>query len=243
MGAFNVDRAERQFCATVGFCINTTPSWELAREDQLASLPLGDDQCNLQPDDEELDSRARKTSIHLACLCIVSRSPDRGDDVVTRSTPAPFCALKHVPCTVNGASPHSRRITSGSIGATMTASVVTRSYDFYRIGANDGEVTLSASAVRSRGIAKLFSMAIPDDPRLEAQPLAVGNVRLSNGQMHDVVFQASMGNTVYAFDAATGGELWKTNLGRPIVGTRQIDAWLVNVSWGILSTPVIDEAA
>ena len=24
MGAFNVDRAEKQFCATVGFCINTT---------------------------------------------------------------------------------------------------------------------------------------------------------------------------------------------------------------------------
>jgi hypothetical protein len=25
MGAFNVDRAEKQFCATVGFCINRTP--------------------------------------------------------------------------------------------------------------------------------------------------------------------------------------------------------------------------
>ena len=25
MGAFNVDRAEKQFCATVGFCINATP--------------------------------------------------------------------------------------------------------------------------------------------------------------------------------------------------------------------------
>ena len=125
----------------------------------------------------------------------------------------------------------------------MTASVVTRSYDFYRTGANDEEVTLSASAVRARGIAKLFSMSIPDDPRLEAQPLAIGNVRLSNGETHDVIYQASMGNTVYAFDAQTGNELWKTNLGRPIVGTRQIDAWLVNVAWGILSTPVIDEAA
>jgi hypothetical protein len=64
----------------------------------------------------------------------------------------------------------------------MTASVVTRSYDFYRTGANDEEATLSASAVRVRGIAKLFSMSIPDDPRLEAQPLAVGNVPLSNGE-------------------------------------------------------------
>ena len=125
----------------------------------------------------------------------------------------------------------------------MPDSVVTRSYDLYRTGANDEEITLSASAVRSRGIAKLFSMSIPDDPRLEAQPLAVANVRLSNGETHDVVLQASMGNTVYAFDAQTGGELWKTNLGPPIVGTRDIDAWLVNVNWGILSTPVIDQAA
>ena len=37
--------------------------------------------------------------------------------------------------------------------------------------------------------------------------------------------------------------MWKTNLGRPIIGTKQIDAWLVNVAWGILSTPVIDEVA
>ncbi len=52
-----------------------------------------------------------------------------------------------------------------------------------------------------------------------------------------------MGNTIYAFDAQTGGQLWRSNLGRPIVSTKQIDAWLINVAWGILSTPVIDEAA
>jgi hypothetical protein len=129
------------------------------------------------------------------------------------------------------------------MGSTMPSSVITCSYDFLRTGANDAEVTLSASAVRARGIVKLFSMPIPDDPRLEAQPLALGGVRLGNGATHDVIFQASMGNTVYAFDAWTGTELWKTNLGRPIVGTKQIDAWLINVAWGILSTPVIDEAA
>ncbi|HEY2137939.1 MAG TPA: hypothetical protein VGH49_18785 [Xanthobacteraceae bacterium] len=125
----------------------------------------------------------------------------------------------------------------------MTASVTTRSYDLARSGANDGETELSATAVRARGIAKLFSMTIPDDPRLEAQPLAVGGVHMPDGGIHDVIFQASMGNTVYAFDAQSGAPLWKTNLGRPIAGNRQIDAWLVNVAWGILSTPVIDEAA
>jgi outer membrane protein assembly factor BamB len=125
----------------------------------------------------------------------------------------------------------------------MAASITTRSYDTARTGANDAELVLSATAVRTRGIAKLFSLPIPDDPRLEAQPLAVGGVRLANGQMPDVIFQASMGNTIYAFDAQTGALLWKTNLGRPIAGTKAIDQWSINVAWGILSTPVIDEAA
>jgi PQQ enzyme repeat len=125
----------------------------------------------------------------------------------------------------------------------VAPSITTRGYNLARTGATDHEAVLSATAVRTRGITKLFSMQIPDDPRLEAQPLAVAGVRMANAQTHDAIFQASMGNTVYAFDAQTGTLLWKTNLGRPIVGTKQIDAWLVNVHWGILSTPVIDEAA
>lgn len=125
----------------------------------------------------------------------------------------------------------------------MATSITTRSYDNARTGANDAESALSATAVRTRGIVRLFSMSIVDDPRLEAQPLAVSGVRLANGATRDMIVQASMGNTVYAFDAHTGGLLWKSNLGRAITGTKAIDAWLVNVAWGILSTPVIDEAA
>lgn len=125
----------------------------------------------------------------------------------------------------------------------MATSITTRSYDSARTGANDAETVLSATAVRTRGVVRLFSLSIADDPRLEAQPLAVSGLRLANGATHDVILQASMGNTVYAFDAHSGALLWKTNLGRPITGTKAIDAWLVNVAWGILSTPVIDESA
>jgi hypothetical protein len=125
----------------------------------------------------------------------------------------------------------------------MAQSITTRDCNLARTGATDDETVLSATAVRTRGLAKLFSMQIPDDPRLEAQPLAVGGVHMAGGRTHDVIFQASMGNTVYAFDAQTGELLWRTNLGRPIADTKQMDAWLVNVAWGILSTPVIDEAA
>ncbi|OAF12459.1 hypothetical protein AYJ54_06445 [Bradyrhizobium centrolobii] len=125
----------------------------------------------------------------------------------------------------------------------MAASVTTRSYDHARTGANNSETVLTATAVRTKGIIKLFSIPIPDDPRLEAQPLAVGGVQAVNGQTHDLIFQASMGNWVYAFDAATGERVWATNLGRPIIGTSAIDGHMTNVNWGILSTPVIDEAA
>ena len=125
----------------------------------------------------------------------------------------------------------------------MATSITTRGYDTARTGANDAETVLSATAVRTRGIVRLFSMSIADDPRLEAQPLAVSGLRLANGETHDAILQASMGNTVYAFDAQSGALLWQRNLGRPITGTKSIDAWLVNVAWGILSTPVIDEPA
>jgi hypothetical protein len=96
--------------------------------------------------------------------------------------------------------------------------------------------------VRTKGIVRLFSIPIPDDPRLEA-PLAVAGVSLPGGQTRDLILQATMGNWIYAFDAETGARLWGKFLGRPITGTRAMDGYLINVNWGILSTPVIDEAA
>jgi hypothetical protein len=125
----------------------------------------------------------------------------------------------------------------------MPLSITTRSCDLARTGANNSETVLTATAVRTKGIAKLFSIPIPDDPRLEAQPLAVAGVSLPGGQTRDLILQASMGNWIYAFDAETGAQIWGRFLGRPITGTRAIDGYLININWGILSTPVIDEAA
>jgi hypothetical protein len=125
----------------------------------------------------------------------------------------------------------------------MAPSITTRGYNNARTGATDDETVLSATAVRTRGITKLFSMTIPDDPCLDAQPVAVGGIQMADGRVHDVIFQASMGNTVYAFDAHAGAQLWRRNLGRPITSIRDIDMHLTNVACGILSTPVIDEVA
>jgi hypothetical protein len=53
-------------------------------------------------------------------------------------------------------------------GVSQTA-VLTRSYDDARTGANISETVLTPANV-SNGLKKLFSLDIPDDPRIEAQP-------------------------------------------------------------------------
>jgi hypothetical protein len=123
----------------------------------------------------------------------------------------------------------------------MNTDALTRSYDFARTGANVKETTLTVMAVRTRGVRTLLTLTA-DDPRLEAQPLYVSGIVIG-GHQRNVVYQATMGNMVYAWDADTGVLLWSVHLGTPINGSQQIDAHNINVKWGILSTPVIDRKA
>jgi hypothetical protein len=124
----------------------------------------------------------------------------------------------------------------------MSTDVATRSFNVARTGANTSETTLTPAAVQTRGVSILHTLLVPDDPRLEAQPLYLSSLNV-NGKVRNVIYQASMGNSVYAWDADTGDPLWKRNLGMPINGGPEIDMHLINVRWGILSTPVIDRAA
>ncbi|HUA18857.1 MAG TPA: hypothetical protein VMB25_08940 [Bryobacteraceae bacterium] len=138
--------------------------------------------------------------------------------------------------------------------AQAATPVLTRSYDDGRNGANTTETELTPQSIAQKGLKRIKSLAIPDDPRVEAQPLYVPNLTMKkDGKQHNVVFVASMGNTIYAFDAdaPSGSDLiWKTSLGKPFVPpetnkpgehrSTSIDLWGINVAWGILSTPVID---
>src|SRR5205823_9746744 len=93
---------------------------------------------------------------------------------------------------------------------------------------------------------------IPDDPRVEAQPLYVPGLQMKDGNTHNVLFVCSMGNTVYAFDAEApqGHDLiWKVSVGKPYRPALDpqhppngtvIDMFGINILWGVLSTPVID---
>ena len=125
-------------------------------------------------------------------------------------------------------------------GAAMAqVNVYMRSYDLARTGQNLQETILTPANVNSNTFGRLFT--IPTDGEIYAQPLYVSNLAIAGGT-HNVVFVASMRNTVYAIDADNGNVYWTQNYGTPI--TPQYIQNDQNISWstglGILSTPVID---
>ena len=119
--------------------------------------------------------------------------------------------------------------------------VYTRSNDNSRTGANLQETILTPANVNATNFGKLFT--IKTDGQIYAQPLYVSNLAIAGGT-HNVVFVASMMNTIYALDADTGATLWTQNYGSAIIA--QDVEYDQNISWstriGILSTPVIDPA-
>jgi hypothetical protein len=132
----------------------------------------------------------------------------------------------------------------------MPTAVLTRSYNNGRTGANMTEATLTPALVASKGLRRVRSFAIDDDPRIEAQPLYVPNIRMPDGKTHDVLFVASMGNHVWAFDVDGNGVFKTPQLGTPFNPPEtnkpgqhrktSFDSNGINILWGILSTPVID---
>jgi len=142
-------------------------------------------------------------------------------------------------------------VQSASIPGLSAQAVLTRSYDNIRSGANSQEKFLTPSNVST--LKKLHELILDpgDDPRIEAQPLYIPQLRTTDGQPHDVAIICTMANSVYAFDVNSGAKLWKANVGIPItpkiMGTTQfgqnrteIDLWGINARWGVLSTPVLD---
>ncbi len=130
-----------------------------------------------------------------------------------------------------------------SVNALAQVNIYTRSNDNARSGDNLQETTLTQANVNANNFGKLFT--VHTDGQIFAQPLYVSNLTIAGGT-HNVVFVASLRNTVYAIDGDTGTVLWSQNFGTPIVAADvESDDNIVrsaNGTIGILSTPVIDPA-
>lgn len=125
-------------------------------------------------------------------------------------------------------------------------SVVTQHNDLLRTGWNNKETKLNPSNVNVRRFGKVFSAAVDD--QLYAQPLVAGNITIA-GKKHNVVYAATVNNTIYAIDGNSGTIYWSKNYTpasqRPPKNTDMTGACGGNYNdfsgnMGIVGTPVID---
>jgi uncharacterized protein (TIGR03437 family) len=137
----------------------------------------------------------------------------------------------------------------GSAGAVRAqVDVLTANYDNNRTNANLNEGILNTNNVNPNQFGKLY--AYPVDGQVYAQPLYVHALNMPGRGTLNVLYVATMYNSVYAFDAdaASGtAPLWQVNLGSTVdpasfnVPGAALYADILH-EIGILSTPVIDRA-
>jgi len=120
-----------------------------------------------------------------------------------------------------------------------------RGYDVNVSGANLTETTINASNLGSGAFGLQFKL--PVDEKVYAQPLYVPNVAIPDQGTHNVLYVATMNDTLYAFDADVGGTpIWSVNLASLVNATAVpwVDVLIPPATLagnlGILSTPVID---
>ena len=74
-----------------------------------------------------------------------------------------------------------------------------------------------------------LAFKLPVDDSIFAQPLYVPNVAIPNQGTHNVVYVATMSDTLYAFDADAGGApLWSVNFAS-LVGATPV--WIANFTF------------
>jgi hypothetical protein len=126
--------------------------------------------------------------------------------------------------------------------------VTTWHYDNARTGANTSESILTPSNVNAGAFGKLFSQ--PVDGFIVGQPLYLPGVSIAGQGTHNVVYVATMHDSVYAFDAnnPNSAPLWMTSIlalspGGATTVPSSVKKNAGATGWielGIISTPVID---
>ena len=137
-----------------------------------------------------------------------------------------------------------------SIFAPAQVNVVTYHYDNMRTGQNVNETLLTPANVNKGSFGFRFSQ--PVDGYITGEPLYLSNVEIPGAGTHNVVYVATLNDSVYAFDAdtntgANAAPLWQVNFTNPAAGITTASGALLPCQGttgyhqsGIVSTPVID---
>jgi Big-like domain-containing protein len=130
--------------------------------------------------------------------------------------------------------------------------VVTYHNDVARTGLNPSETILNPANVNSGSFGFLFAQSV--DGMVVGQPLYMSNISIPGLGVHNVVYVATLHDSVYAFDAdnslgSNGTPLWQVNFTNPAAGITTASGTALPCQGvttyqeaGIVSTPVIDPA-
>jgi hypothetical protein len=160
--------------------------------------------------------------------------------MVARKLPLPLVLLLLATCTENP--------TDTTAPNPQSVAVLTQHNDNTRSGWNDNETALTTSNVNVQQFGAVSTL--PVDDQVYAQPLVVGHVSVGGGS-HNVVYIATVNNTLYAYDGDNGRLYWQASFTapgmRPPRNTNMTGAcggayqdYSGNI--GIVGTPVIDTA-
>jgi len=133
---------------------------------------------------------------------------------------------------------------SATIGVTDLSGVLTWRNDNTRAGTNQKEYALTPALVSTATFGKLFSCLV--DAAVYAEPLWAANLTIGGGT-RNVIFVATVHDTVYAFDADNTPchTYWQKSLlgaNETFVNSTDVLTDDINPDIGIVGTPVIDVA-
>ncbi len=125
---------------------------------------------------------------------------------------------------------------------TDTVNVTMHHYDNSRSGVQPNETVLTPANLNQSTFGKLFSAAV--DGSVYAQPLIATNITMSDGKPHSLLLVATENDSMFAFDADSGGSaFWKSSLlqsGETAVPNANVGVTDISPLIGITGTPVMD---
>jgi len=126
---------------------------------------------------------------------------------------------------------------------SQSTSVITQRYENSRIGWNNNEKILNVSNVNQKQFGLLYTRTVDD--QMYSTPLLVSNLSI-RGKTQNVLFVATMNNSVYAFDADDSSAmtaLWHVNVtspGNTVFKSSYLPCSNYGSNIGIIGTPAID---
>lgn len=142
----------------------------------------------------------------------------------------------------HGVSGHLSHIASLALSVKVVEpDAVTYHYDIGRTGVNSHETTLTPANVNASKFGLLRTL--PVDGLVDAQPLYLSKLT-AGGTARNIVYAATENDSVYAFDADSGAQIWKHSvLGANEQPSDDHSCGQITPQIGITSTPVIDRGA